>query len=101
MVAGPRLVWPGLVLGRPMPPGSLRPLLKGETLKKWLGDISEKRSRAQFQNSLEERSPFAHFFEKGSIFKLCLKKYPIGALGPGPWPEPAGPWPGLTFQKTV
>ena len=48
----------------------LRPLLKGETLKKWFCDIFENRSRAHFQKSLKKGFLFQTILKKGSIFKL-------------------------------
>ena len=59
--------------------GNLRPLLKGETLKNWLGEILE--------NHLKKDPGFKLFCKKGSIFKLSLKKYPRPVHerpGPGP-----------------
>ena len=46
---------------------NLRPLLKGETLKKWLGDNFEKGLRPVFQKSLK----------KGICFQTILKKGPF------------------------
>ena len=62
---------------------NLHPLLKGETLKKWLGDIFENRPGGHFQKSLKKGVTFQ---KKGSVFKLSLKKIPHWGLGPGPWP---------------
>ena len=62
---------------------NLRPLLKGETLKKWLGDIFENGSGAVFQTSLKKGGLVSNYFGKGSIFKLFLKKYPTWGPGPG------------------
>ena len=82
--------------------GDLRPLLKSETLKKWLGDIFENGSGGVFQNSLKKGALFQTNLKKGCIFKLFLKKIPHPwarawvdrGQGPGPRPQPGG----LFFQ---
>ena len=72
--------------------GNLRPLLKGGTLKKWLGDIFENRPGGRFQKSLKKGVLFQTILKKGSIFKLSLKKYPRPGPGrPGPGPGTQAP----------
>ena len=65
------------------PGGNLHPLLKSDSLKKWLGDIFENRPGAHFQNKINNII-FQTIENKGSIFKLSLKTYPIGGWGLGP-----------------
>ena len=71
----------------------LRPLLKGETLKKWLGDILENESGGAFQNSLKKGNSFSNYFEKRIHFQTVFEKNtPPGGQGPG------GPGPGPRTQ---
>ena len=79
----------------------LHPLSKGETLKKWLGDIFENRPGVHFQKSLKKGVLFQTILKKGSIFKLSLKKYPIGAWVPGPGPGLPGPGLGYFFELSL
>ena len=56
---------------------NLRPLLKGETLKKWLGDIFENGSGGVVQKSLNKGVLFQTILKTGTIFKLGLKMDPF------------------------
>ena len=77
---------------------NLRSLLKGETLKKWLGDNFENGSGGVFQKSLKKGSTFSNYFEKSVHFQTEFEKIPHpGARarvdrgqGPGPRPQPGG-----------
>ena len=81
----------------------MRPLLKGETLKKWLGDIFENGSGAVFQKSLKNGVLFQTILKERVRFQTEFEQIPqpvgAGVLGPGPGPP--GPWPpgGVFFQK--
>ena len=54
----------------------LRPLSKGETLKKWIRDNFENRPRAHFQKSLKKGGPFSNYFEKRVHFQTEFEKIP-------------------------
>ena len=55
----------------------VHPLLKGETLKKWFGDIFENRYGVQFQKKMKTRVMFQTIFEKMIHFQKYLLYFNI------------------------
>ncbi len=80
---------------------NLCPLLKGQTLNKWLHDSFGNGSGVCFQTSSKKSFLFQTILKKGSIFKLSLKKYPRPGPGrPGPRPGTQAPM-GYLFMSWV
>ena len=76
----------------------MRPLLKGETLKTWLGDNFENGSGGCFSKKFENDGTFSKYFENMFHVQTDFEKIPHpGARarvdrgqGPGPRPQPGG-----------
>ena len=84
-----------------------RPLLKGETLKKWLGDKFENGSGGVFQKSLKKGILSQTILKKWVHFQTVFETIPHpGARvrvdrgqGPGPRPQPGGVFFQTQFEK--